>query len=383
MEGNTITIGAKIAVIGAILIFINTMVVAMNGTPIILSSYQVSSVDQLITVGENATTGFWARIAFGTRKIVSSALMPIWIIFAAMNLFAAIYLLTRPPNPNYAGLTVLVTSLLSVFVGGGFIIGLVLGVLGASIALQWRKPWKETFFVRILRGLRFDSELFISIKNSIEDNMSAALAIIAINFLGMFGAALYAFNVNLILNPSAISPEDPTKILLLGETVFDFGILAVPLVHIGLGIIKWLLIAALFYLFGTKIMGKKVEFDEVTRATAFAYSPRILMLFLPLIFTNEPFLTFQWPAVALWITRIWIFFALVVAARSLFEVSVGRAFGMTLMAASLYWVIIYDILEKELEIPGITFTLEPELAITILISVAMLLGVFLGIFKRE
>jgi len=382
LEGNALTVGAKIAVVGAILIFLNTMLVAMNGAPIIISSYQVSSVNPLISA-ENATAGFWARIAFGTRKIVSSALMPVWIIFAVANLLAAVYLYTRPPNPTYASLTVLVTSLASVFAGGGFVLGLVLGTIGASITLQWRKPWKETFFVRMLRAMRFDSELFSSIKGSIGDNMSAALTIVAINFLGMFGAALYAFNVDKILHPSTISPEDPTKILLLGETVFDFSILAVPLVHIGLGIIKWLLIALLFYMFGTKILGKKAEFDEVARATAFAYSPRILMLFLPLIFTSEPFLTFQWPAAALWITRIWIFFALMFAARSLFGLSIGKAFGITLMTASIYWVIIYDILERELEIPGITFALEPELAITLLISVAMLLGVLLGTFKRE
>jgi len=90
---------------------------------------------------------------------------------------------------------------------------MVLGVLGATIALQWRKPWRETFFIRMLRSMRFDSEMFSSVKNSIEDNVNAAFTVVAANFLGMFGASLYIFNVNLILSPESHlkAPKIPLK----------------------------------------------------------------------------------------------------------------------------------------------------------------------------
>ncbi len=379
MGEDSVVFGGKIALAGAVLIFINVLILSMNSAPIILSSYQVSSVSQLITPPQDA--GLWARIAFGNRMVVNSGLMALWIIFAGLCLLGAVILYSKPVNPLYPSLAVLIFSLLSIFTGGGFIVGMVLGVLGATIALQWRKPWRETFFIRMLRSMKFDSEMFSSVKNSIEDNVNAAFTVVAANFLGMFGASLYIFNVNLILSPE--SPEDPVKILLLGETAFDFQTLATPFAHIGIGIFKWLLITSLFYLFGTKILGRKAEFDSVARVTAYAYSPRILMIFLPLIFTNQPFLTYDWPVFALSVTRLWIFFALIVAARAVFEISLGRAFGITLLASGIYWIIMYNIVAKHVEIPGIMFTIGPEFALLMLVSLAALLALLLGVFKRE
>jgi uncharacterized membrane protein len=51
---------------------------------------------------------------------------------------AAVMLYRNPPQKTLWGVLVLVLSIVSIFVGGGFLLGLILGVIGGILALIWK-----------------------------------------------------------------------------------------------------------------------------------------------------------------------------------------------------------------------------------------------------
>ncbi|MER3602272.1 MAG: hypothetical protein C4339_06110 [Nitrososphaerota archaeon] len=62
------------------------------------------------------------------------------LISGALILIGAIMLYSRPEQSLAWGLVVLVFSVLSLFAGGGFLVGAVLGLVAGILALTWRPP---------------------------------------------------------------------------------------------------------------------------------------------------------------------------------------------------------------------------------------------------
>jgi len=71
--------------------------------------------------------------------IAGVALVAIGIVFGILVLLGA--LMMRDPNKVKSGATiVLVFSILSIFIGGGFFIGFILGIIGGALGLSWKPP---------------------------------------------------------------------------------------------------------------------------------------------------------------------------------------------------------------------------------------------------
>ncbi|MEM1994287.1 MAG: DUF6114 domain-containing protein [Nitrososphaerales archaeon] len=66
------------------------------------------------------------------------ALSVVGLVLGALTIFAALMLYYRPAGSSGWGAAILVLSILSIFGGGGFLLGLILGVIGGSLALGWR-----------------------------------------------------------------------------------------------------------------------------------------------------------------------------------------------------------------------------------------------------
>jgi hypothetical protein len=70
------------------------------------------------------------------------------IVLGIIVIAAAVLLYQNPAQNTLWGIIILVLSILSIFIGGGFIIGLVLGIIGGVLALSWRPVTISTPTVR-------------------------------------------------------------------------------------------------------------------------------------------------------------------------------------------------------------------------------------------
>jgi len=382
MATSTAKIAARLCLIGTVLVFANVLVIAYNGSSVILSSYPVSSVEELVNPGRP----FWLRIAFGVQSFVAGPAIVLWGIISVIALISAILLYRNPDRPTMYGSAIFVLSVLSFLAGGGFIIGSILAILGSGIGFQWKSSLEETFFGKLFRVARLDSKVFLSIKEDEKLLRTATFLFIFINFLSGLGNNLYTINVQAITG----SLDVASRILLLGETVFAYGgqsMLYLPMIYIGLSVLKWMLLSLLIYVLGAKLVGRTVEFDAVARVTAFAYTPIIFQIFMPFVFSNQPFLTAQWPLLVFFVTNLWMIVALLFAIKALFQIGMRKALGTILFVGPIYWILTYKFLIPFVfpfgQIPGFVFILNPIEMVFALFSMSILLSFFLGAFSKR
>jgi hypothetical protein len=77
----------------------------------------------------------------GDRALVTGILgtvMVAGIILGLIVIVAAVMLYRNPAQKTMWGVIILVLSIISIFIGGGFIIGLILGIIGGALALTWK-----------------------------------------------------------------------------------------------------------------------------------------------------------------------------------------------------------------------------------------------------
>jgi len=266
--------------------------------------------------------------------------------------------------------------MLSIPIGGGFIIGFVLGIIGGLVGVEWPKPLKETFAGKCLRALKLDSSLFKAVSNESKSLSQAAWLLIAVNVLSGLGFGIY----NLTLTKTNNSFDAVFNVLLLGQVTFDISIFTYPLIYAGIAIMKWLILSLLIYVVGAKLLGSKREFNAVAPAVAFAYVPVALQAFLPWIFSNQ---SVQWGLIMFLVTNVWMIFALVIGVRQSLEISEGRAIGLVMFCGGIYWIIDYLWIVPSLEIPGVWFILKPATFVLLLFSIGTVLAALMGAFTRR
>lgn len=336
MEEKTSNLPFILSLIGAILILINGIWIAANGAPILLSSSQISTIETL--TGPNAPS--WWRISFGLPGSIAGSLIFIWLIFAIVNLFSSLMLYIRPTKYTSWSLLILVCSILSIPIGGGFILGLILCIVGGGMGLEWPTTPRKTFIGKLIRAARLDSTLYKSIGEEPQALKWAALTIIFINFLSGFGNGLYTYNVQEIVKPP--SPAALSRILLLGDIFWDPSAAVGPaMLSIGIALIKWLILTGIIYLVGVKIAGNTTGLDNIGRVVAFAYIPICLQVFMPFVLGSENFVKFQWPLAMFFITNIWMAIALVIGLKQSLNVGTRQAFGVMILGGTSYWLIVH------------------------------------------
>jgi hypothetical protein len=385
----------KVAVIltffGAALMLLNSLIVALNQAPLMVSSGPVSP-ETLIA----SDAPFWWRISFGFLGFVESPLGFVWVAFSILVLLSAIMLYLKPLRRKILGLTIIVFSALTLPAGGGFILGLILAIIGGGIAFEWPKPAKETFFGRLLRAARIDPELFSTVAVEPKVLRQSALVIILVNLLSGLGIGLYAFNVGKILAPDTPAPTS-LEIIYSGRLIWDISILAFPIVSLGVAVVKWIFLSVILYVVGVKIIGSKAELEQIARAVAFAYVPIALQFFMVFVFTSKPYLPLTWPIILFLVTNLWMIIALIVAIKSCLEITLNKSIGTVFLGGSLYWLTNYVFIVKAFGAPGnmeqsipvfplpmlpgsIQILIQPPelalLSISILITLATVLGVF-------
>ena len=70
-------------------------------------------------------------------------LMILGIVWGIIVIIAAVILYRNPAQKTMWGVIILVLSIMSIFISGGFIIGLILGIIGGILALGWKPKTAE------------------------------------------------------------------------------------------------------------------------------------------------------------------------------------------------------------------------------------------------
>jgi len=376
MKVRTPILAAWLSFIGSLIMLINVLAVAASGSSIVISSNSASRINDILS----AKSAGWYRVAFGIKPLVEGPTIIIWLFIAVLNLSLAALMVLTPERPkeNYS---ILLLSTILLLTGGGFIIGFVLAAIGCIMSFQWRKTAGETFIGKLLRALRLDPKLFQLVKKDKELN-EAAFVILFVSFLSGLGSGLYLYNADKILHSST----DALRILLYGEVLFDVSVFGLPLMNIGLAMIKWLLLSLIIYLIGSRIVGiKEVDFSDVARTVSYAYTPISLQMFLPILFSTEPILSTIWPLTVTFITNLWMIFALIIAIKVCFEITFTKATGMIMLSGPIYWILVNKFMLPTIfrsSMPGIFMDINPVELVIILTSISFIISYLFGTFKK-
>jgi hypothetical protein len=365
------------ALASSILSIINGLLIAIIDKPIYIATFPANSSDEII-----GSKYFWGRVVFGMPSIAGGLWTYFWMIFAILILFCALTIYRKPRSHKTYGFLITLLSLLTLPIGGGFYIGAALGFIGGIAAYEWPKPFNETFLGNIFSAARIRSKFYASIGEKPEALSVAALTLIFIGALSGIGNGLYAYNVHAI----KAGGDMASKILLEGYVFWNEIALFSMFSIIGMTVIKWLILSLCVYWIGAKLVNLSTSYDKVLRTVAYIYAPEAIMVFLPLIFSNEPTLTFYWPVGLYLITRIWIFICLLTAIRQIFDFSLRRALGVAIFGGVVYWVIYHVILVPTLNVPGFRLDIsipQSSIAILTLIGLAILISTILGVFSKK
>lgn len=367
--------------IGAILIIINGLWIAVNGKPIIFSSWAATSVDEVMASGT-----FWGRIAFGIPGLVDRVWTPFWLIFAVAMLLCTFIIYKKREKQRAYGILIAIFSFLSLPIGGGFYIGTILAFMGGVAGTEWPKPFRETFFGRFIRATLLDWKLYTMLRDNPDIIRAAAFTVILVGFLSGVGNGLYAYNVNLINVALERGKGAGLRILLDGYLFWHGEVVMITVAVVGITIIKWLLLSATIYGIGAKLTGIPYDYDKVARIVAFAFAPEALLVLLPLMFSNEPTLSFNWPIGLYVVTQLCVFLGVVIALIQAFDFPKGKALGVTILGGTIYWLIYQMFIIPTLNVPGVRIEIvmpESSLAILVLVGIATLFAVLLGAFSKK
>jgi hypothetical protein len=359
-------------IIGAILILANAVWITILGTPIVISSYPASSMSDL--------TGTWGRIVFGMPGVMLWKLVYAWLFLVIVDFILVLMLSFREKNDPYVAQLVLVLSVLSITMGGGFIIGMILMVI-SSMSMIEKKPLKETFIGKILRAARLDSSVYEGIGQKTDTLKNAVYTLVFINIMSGLGNGLYVTSAQTILNPLLQSSAE--GMLFRGAVLPTVTIGGIVISYIGLAVVKWLIFSGILYFLLTKVAGINTGFESVSFAVSLAYSPVLIQLFMPLVLFNQPMLTGLWPLAFFMISNIWTGIALVVAVRKSGEISTSKTLGITALASSIYFAVNYTLIQPNFPVEGINFTIQPIAVIEFVLATGVFLGIFWGAFTKH
>jgi len=369
----------RLSLAGSILIFLNAIWIISNNNPIVITSNP-----NLTTVSAiNNSTAFWGRISFGFQGIVEGSWTPFWLIFTIALFVCTIQIYRKPRAHKVLGLPMMIFSLLSLPIGGGFLIGSILAFIGGMLAVEWPKPFSNTFVGKMMRIAKLDTTVFGQLSGDSKAMGNGALALLFASIVMGFGNAVYVFNVNLIKT----KPVSANEILLLGKLNMDVMTMATAFSFVGIIFLRWLAFSAILYVITVKLKGHIADFDKLACAIAFAFVPLCIQGFLPILFSNEPYLSIQWPFAIVLLSVFWVALIVLVFIKSVFEIKRREALGVTLLAGSLYLLLELlavsnplVVLNTSVSMPGIAIQVQAASLSSVLFffSLAVFVSILLG-----
>lgn len=361
---------AILSIVGGILILLNIIMIAMNSGPIMLSS-SAQSIDNLLP----DSASLWFRIAFGIRGYTDSLALVLGAILATIILYLGMSMYFSARNASLFSLVIVILSAVTLLYGGGFIIGSILAFIGAALMYEEPKKFNQTFVGKMLSSMRASSQVFeqFTKDSSVKDG---AMVILFANLLSGIGNGIFAFNATAITG--AANAVIPFQILLANGLGFDVSITQTPVILMGLGILKWVILSLVLFLVAVKLFGYNASLASVATLAGFAYAPVALQVFTPFVFASSPYLT-QWAFLVFLVTNLWAAVILIAGMKHIMNVSYGKSVATVASCGGIYTLINYLIL-TQVAIPNfMRFQIQPAETMLFLTSIAIVLPiVFMG-----
>lgn len=367
-----------LALAGAALMFINSLLVGVNGAPIMVSSSGFQTPDEVIVT---SATQSWFRISFGFRGFIEGLWGLFWLVTTIIMLYCAIRLYMRPVEHQILCATMTTLSILSIIYGGGFIIGAILGILGAGIGFAWPARVETSFFHKIIRAARLDGEFYKGLSSDHNSLKHATYALVLANILSGIGTGVYSYNAQRILNTS--SPAIPFRTLLLGEIPLDASIAGTVVINIGLAMLKWMTLSVIIYFVAVGLLERKQTLSNIASVVAFAYVPVSLQFFLPFILANKSLIGFTVPFYVFLITNIWMILALMRGVKQNLEIGLGKTLGILSVSSAIY-ILVHETFFASFEVSNvIRFTIQPQGVLLIMVSSLMIGALLFETFTKR
>lgn len=381
-------------IVSVILVIINGILIILQNQPLILASYPANNLSD-IWITPYSMHPSWARIVYGIAGLVENGLAYGWLSIAILYFIVVLYILIKPRKIKNLSPWMFILSILTVPIGGGFYVGLILSIIISLYGLEYPKKFSETFVGKMLNTLRLSKSFFENA--AANPNLQvAALTLCFVALLSGLGSCLYSYNVYKIyeVGDPLNKAEIPSNILLKGKLYSEPIIYFSALSNIFVMFIKWLILALCIYIFAFKIIGKESQLAAIFYMAAYVYVPELIITFLPTIFTNEPNLSqtwslivipVSWPLILFYISRVWSLIILTYWLSKAQDIALGRALGRALFAVAPYLALVYLWLYPTFKTSGfnLTFTEESLPMITFLFSAVYIVSLLLGALKKD
>jgi len=373
----------RLSLVGSIFIFLNAIwITSNNNSPIVLTTNS-----NLTTVSAiNNSTDFWGRTSFGYKGMVEGNWTPFWLIFTIALFACTIQIYRKPKMHKVLGIPMVIFSLLSLPIGGGCIIGSILAFIGGMMAIEWPKSFSDTFIGKMIRAIRLDSKVLGVLFNDPNTVQSGVLALLFTSIVMGLGNTIYVFNVNLIKT----KPTDAYDILLQGKLAMDIMTVVNTVSFIGITFLRWIAFSTILYVIIVKLRGHEADYNRIAYTVAFAFVPLCIQGFLPMLFSNEPYLSFNWPFAVFLLSTFWVALVVLVFVKHVFELTIREALGVTLLAGALYLLleslaILVITSGLSVSLPGVIFQFEATSLSTILLffSLAVTVAILLGALSKK
>ncbi len=362
---------------GIVLVSANGVWLAVNGRPIVVHSYPATSVSDIM-----GSSGFWGRISFGFTGAAAIPSLLFLTCLIIVMVYYAFRIFRAPRAHSKYGPLVAALSLFSLPFGGGFYIGAILMFIAGVSGLEWPKPFVQTFFGNLASAGRGDSGFFSTIAQSTGSLSRAAFSVAFVGFIVGLGTGLYAYNSNLVKSGG----NQAALILLDGQVFWSETVFITSISLVMITLLKWLVFSACIFWIGSKLRGVNTSYNSVAQTLAFCYVPVILEAFMPILFANEPYLSFNWPVAIYIISRLWFLMLVSTAVSHIFDLSRITALGTTLLSGMIYWVGIHALIFPVLNVPGVQIVLPMPESSSLVLFVGGLIAVsslFLKVFAEK
>lgn len=373
----------RLSLVGCILIFLNAIwIISNNNSPIVLTTNpNLTKVSAI-----NNSTDFWGRTSFGNKGMVEGIWTPFWLIFTIALFACTIQIYRKPRMHRVLGIPMVIFSLLSLPIGGGCIIGSILAFIGGMMAIEWPKSFSDTFIGKMIRTVRLDPKVFGVLFDDPNIVQSGVLALLFTGITMGLGNAIYVLNVNLIKTKATVAYE----ILLQGKLGMDIMTITNAVSFIGITFLRWIALSIILYVIIVKLKGHEADYDKIAYTAAFAFVPLCIQAFLPMLFSNEPYLSFNWPFAVSLISIFWVALVVLVFTKHVFELKIREALGVTLLAGALYLLLessVVLVITSALlvSLPGVIlqFKATSLSAILLVFSLVVMVAILLGALSKK
>jgi hypothetical protein len=184
--------------ISSLLMIANGLLIAQANAPIVLSSSRATSLAEIWSKAPLPQNSYWGRMVLGFPGYVENYWSYFWVVWAMCILACAVAIYRKPRRSRKLGIWIVAFSLLTMPIGGGFLIGATVAVIASLVAFEWPKPFNDTWMGGVLQAVTLRSKFFVKMTQNGSFRRGAVIVVIFTAILAGIGTSLYTVNLSRI-----------------------------------------------------------------------------------------------------------------------------------------------------------------------------------------